>query len=104
MNWMTAYFKVSVYPALRVCWEEERIEQEYPYWNKETHDEQKEKALARYELECQTSEARGLVVSLCRLSTVDLEEGEMAPTQLRRSDKPEYSYDGFPEAWDTWHL
>jgi hypothetical protein len=71
---------------------------EFPYWDRETWKEQREKALACY-MEKAASLENGTVV-LCRLSTLDLEEGDYSPTLLRDSSKPDYVYEGFPEAWE----
>lgn len=71
---------------------------EFPYWDRETWKEQREKAIACYE-EKAASPENG-TVTLVRLSTVDLQEGDYAPTLLRNSADPSYVYEGFPEAWE----
>jgi hypothetical protein len=72
---------------------------EFPYWDKETWKEQREKAIARYEEKAASPENGA--VTLTRLSLADLEEGDYAPTLLRDSSDPDYAdYEGFPEIWE----
>ena len=70
----------------------------FPYWDRATWKEQREKAIARYE-EKASSPENG-TVTLTRLSLADLEEGDYAPTLLRDSSRPDYIYEGFPEVWE----
>jgi len=95
MYGLNPVFTVSSYPdSDSVDWEQERIEHEFPYFDMETYHEQREKALAKYN---ELKDAPKRIVTLTRLSFVDLEEGDFSPTLLRKSDDPDYEYDGFAE-------
>lgn len=98
MNGIWPNFTVSSYPVGKVEWNHERIEMEFPYTDKESYREQRQNALKLYE---EIKDTPDRVVSLTRLSFLDMDEGDYAPTLLRTSEDPDYEYDGFAERWDV---
>jgi len=91
-------FTLSSYPdSDTVEWEQEGIVMEFPYFDMASYQEQREKALSMYDA---LKDKDGRIVTLTRLSFLDLEEGDYSPTLLRKSDDPDYVYDGFAEVWE----
>jgi hypothetical protein len=88
-----ARFTVSSYPAENVSWQTEAVEHEFPYTDHSSYDEQREKALAKYEEVKNGNPDR--IVTLSRVAIMDLEEGDITPTTLRKSNDPTYIYEGF---------
>lgn|ERR1043166_4854031 len=91
--WQPRFIVVSHYPNEDNPMAITAFVWDFPYWNEADYEEQRERALIKYEEVKDTNPNK--ITTLSRLAIQDVEAGDPTPTLLRKSNEPDYSYEGF---------